>query len=214
MEKIYSGKDHSIWQLNPTKNGLVDQMQPLKCTKMYRRAYPDNIDVHNMGGWDCDCGIYVIGTIADVEKSFEELLVWMKLRTDSEIINDLAEEDALDYLGMFTSENQDIAVIIGGGYYESTDEKFLEVLNNLSNVSVGEIGANYTSDHDLYRTLVDDIDYVDYQKNTEQVNPIFIALMREVLAYWETNEIYTKAERIDEGLTNVDIVVEKYINAL
>lgn len=208
MEKVYTGKDHSIWEIDQNDNGLVEQMLPLKCTKAFKRAYPDHIDIYNMGGWDCDCGIYVIGTIAEVEKSFNELFVWMKLRTDSIIINDLAENDAVDYLAMFVSTQQDIAVIIGGGYYEETDEGFLTLLNSLKNVTVGEIGANYTSDQDFYRTLLEDIDYNDYNK-LEKINPIYIDIIGEVFKYWEDNDIYTKEDRLEEGLKNVDKVIEK-----
>jgi hypothetical protein len=209
MEKVYTGKDHSIWKIDETKNGLVEQMLPLKCTKAFRRGYPNKIDMYNMGGWDCDCGIYVIGTVADVEKAFEELFFWMKSRTDKPIINDLAESDAVDYLSVFKSKKQDIAVIIGGGYYEETDEDFLNILNELKNVSVGELGANYSNDQDLYRVLLEDIDYIDYQKK-EKINTMHIAVMSEVFKYWEENDIYTKADRIEDGLTNVDHVIDKY----
>lgn len=216
MKKAYSGQDHEIWQLDENNNGLLEQMKPLQCQKIFRRGYEGKVDTHNMAGWDCDCGVYVIGTLEHVEKSFEKLYDWMKLRTDSIIVNDLVESDALDYMALFTSKKDDIAIIIGGGYYECTEENFLEILNNLENVSVGEIGANYTSDQDLYRTILEDIDYIDYNKKVYdqqlgKIEPLQLALMAEVFEYWEENDIYTKADRVEDDILNVDKVVEKYI---
>lgn len=213
MEQIHSGKDHNIWQLNPKDNGLLEQMLPLECTKIFRRGYEGNIDIHNIGGWDCDCGIYVLGSLPEVEKAFVKIYDWMKLRTDKKIINDLVPSDAVDYLGMFVSKKQDIAIIIGGGYYEDTDEAFLTLLDELKNVTVGEIGANYTNDQDLYRTLLEDIDYINYHK-IEKNNLMDIALIDEVFEYWQENDIYTKEDRFNEGLKNVDKVVNKYRKTL
>lgn len=214
MEKVYSGKDHSIWQLNPKKNGLLEQMKPMQCMKVFRRGSSNSskeVDVHNLGCWDCDCGVYVFGKVQEVEKAFEKLYAWMKKRTDNKMIVGLANYEALDYLAMFTSKKQDIAVIIGGGYYEATDESLLKVLEGLKNVYIGEIGANYSDDNDLYHTLVEDLDY--QKEKGESINPMALAILSEVFTYWEKKDIQTKEEREDEGLEHIDLLVEEYRNS-
>lgn len=217
MKKLYLGQNHAIWEIDKKENGLVEQMLPLTCTKAFIRSSENNTNIHNIGDWDSDCGIYVIGTIVEIENTFDQLFTWMKLRTNKQFINDLAESDSLNYLAMFKSDRQDIAVIIGGGYYQETDEDFLTLLYGLQNVCVGEIGANYTNHQGLYRTLMEDIDYISYMNSIksmtttklEKINPIHIVLISEVFKYWQSNDIYTKQDRLAEDLIYVDNVILK-----
>jgi hypothetical protein len=210
MEKIFTGKNHSLWQLNHKNNQLNEQMKPLVCDKIFGRG-KDKFKAE-MGGWDCDCGIYVIGKMADVEVAFEILLDWMKKKTEKKLVeNDLPTYDSLVYMGLYKSKKQDLAVIVGGGYYECTDKKLEKILYELKNVDAGELGANYSDDQDLYHLLRECVDYAEQEH--EKPNPMHLDLLAEVFSYWEKQEIETKEDRIDMGWENVDAVVERHIKS-
>jgi hypothetical protein len=176
MEKIFTGSNHSLWQLDPQDNGLNKQMMPFKCEKIFGRTDKEKCEQHDIGGWSCDDGIFVFGKIENVEKAFGELLQWMKERTNQPLVeNDLADDEGLIYMGLFKSETQDVAVIIGGGYYQSTDEGLLNVLDTLQGVEWGEFGANHSDDRDFYNELMDTVDY--QVENKKEIHPMSLAIL-------------------------------------
>lgn len=211
MKKIFTGSNHSLWQLDTQNNGLVQQMMPFTCEKVFGRTAQKKFEKDNIGGWDCDDGIYVAGKVEDVEKAFEKLFQWMKDRTNQELVeDDLAYEEGLIYMGLFKSPTQDIAVIIGGGYYQSTDESLIELLETIENVEYNEIGANHSDDRDFFNELVDTVDY--QIENNQEINPMSLAILSEVFDYWKKEDIQIKEDRIDSGYENVDKAVSKFKN--
>jgi hypothetical protein len=209
MKKIFTGNNHSLFQLDISKNGLNQQMLPFKCEKIFGRTAQKKFDQYDIGGWDCDDGIFVFGKVEDVEKAFGELYQWMKDRTNQKLVeDDLADDEGLIYMGLFKSETQDIAVIIGGGYYQSTDEGLLNLLDTLQNVEYGEFGANHSDDRDFFNELVDTVEY--QIENKKEVNPMSLAIISEVFDYWKKADIQIKEDRIEEGYEHVDTAVNKF----
>jgi hypothetical protein len=209
MKKIFTGSNHSLWQFDNQDNGLIEQMIPFKCEKIFGRTARKEFDQYNIGGWDCDDGIYVFGKVADVEKAFETLFQWMKNRTNQELVeDDLTDDEGLIYMGLFKSETQDIAVIIGGGYYQSTDESLLELLETVENVEYGEFGANHSDDRDFFNELVDTVDY--QIENNKETHPMSFAILSEIFDYWKKEDIQVKEDRVDSGYEHVDKAVNKF----
>lgn len=138
----------------------------------------------NDWSWDCDCGVAIYGATQAVEAAYERLQAFMLQQLDDKIFeHDLAHKDSPRSFILFKSTIQDIAVIVGGGYYVETEEKLLELLDKLEQVEYFELGANYSDDDDFFTTLAEATDYQLRENKTEDISQETLSLLKEMLAY-------------------------------